>query len=326
MGEVARRHLVTAAIALLAAPALCQAQGAAKLPRVGVLVPGAASSPAVCPEGFLEGMRDLGYVAGRSIVFDFRYADGQLARLQSLALELVLLQPDVIWTHGRDVHPVKQATATIPIVFGVGTSVVETGLVASLAKPGGNLTGIELRSSELLVKRLELLKAVVPKATRVAVLMVDPAEVDLERELGPPSRALGVRLQGVVARAPDQFEAAFAAMKQAGAEALLVAENATFARNRERLLGLALTHRLPTMAGGRHLAEAGSLLAYGADVREICRHSAVVVDKILKGTPPAAIPVERVDKFHFVVNLRTARKLEIVVPPSVLLRADEVIE
>jgi putative ABC transport system substrate-binding protein len=326
MGKVARRHFVTAAIALLAAPALCQAQSVAKLPRVGVLVPGAATSPAVCPEGFLDGMRDLGYVEGRTIVFDFRYADGQPARLQNLALELVRLKPDVIWTHGRDVHPVKQATATIPIVFGVGVSVVETGLVASLAKPGGNVTGMELRSSELMVKRLELLKAVVPKAIRVAVLMVDPAEVDLEREAGPLSRALGVRLQGVVAGAPDEFETAFAAMKQAGAEALLVSENATFARNRERLLSLALKHRLPTMAGGRHLAEAGSLLSYGADVRETCRRSAVVVDKILKGTSPAAIPVERVDKFQFVVNLKTAKKLKIVVPQSVLLRADEVIE
>ena len=326
MGDVARRHFVTTAIALLAAPVLSQAQSVTKLPRVGVLVPGAARSPAVCPEGFLDGMRDLGYVEGRSIAFDFRYANGQLARLHNLALELVRLKPDVIWTHGRDVHPVKQATATIPIVFGVGVSVVETGLVASLAKPGGNITGIELRSSELVVKRLELLKAVVPDAIRVAVLMVDPAEVDLEREVGPLSRALGVQLQGVVARAPDEFEAAFAAMKQAGAEALLVSENATFARNRERLLSLALMHRLPTMAGGRHLAEAGSLLSYGADVREICRRSAVVVDKILKGTSPAAIPVERVDKFHFVVNLKTAKKLKIVVPQSVLLRADEVIE
>lgn len=317
---------MTAAIALLAAPALSQAQSVAKLPRVGVLLPGAATSPAVCPEGFLDGMRDLGYVEGRSIVFDFRYADGQPARLQNLALELVRLMPDVIWTHGRDVHPVKQATATIPIVFGVGTSVVETGLVASLAKPGGNVTGIELRSSELLGKRLELLKAVVPKAIRVAVLMVEPAEIDLEGEAGPLSRALGVRLQGVVAGAADEFEAAFAAMKQAGAEALLVSENATFARNRERLLSLALMHRLPTMAGGRHLAEAGSLLSYGADVRETCRRSAVVVHKILKGTSPAAIPVERVDKFQFVVNLKTAKKLKIVVPQSVLLRADEVIE
>jgi putative ABC transport system substrate-binding protein len=326
MGKVARRHFVTAAIALLAAPALCQAQSVTKLPRVGVLLPGAATSPAVCPEGFLDGMRDLGYVEGRSVVFDFRYADGQPARLQNLALELVRLKPDVIWTHGRDVHPVKQATATIPIVFGVGVSVVETGLVASLAKPGGNVTGIELRSSELTVKRLELLKAVVPKAIRVAVLMVEPAEGDLEGEVGPLSRALGVRLQGVVAGAPDEFEAAFAAMKQAGAEALLVSENATFARNRERLLSLALMHRLPTMAGGRHLAEAGSLLSYGADVRETCRRSAALVDKILKGTSPAAIPVERVDKFQFVVNLKTAKKLKIVVPQSVLLRADEVIE
>ena len=320
--------LVTLAWGLVA-PGISVAQRAAHMPRVAFLDPGSPTSPAVCLPGFRQGLRDLGYVEGQNLVLESRYAEGQLTRLPALAAELVHLAPDVIWTHSTEaVQAVKQVTTTIPIVIGVESNVVEEGLVAGLARPGGNLTGMELRDLELTGKRLQLLKEAVPTIARVAVL-VDPTLSVHERvpdNIESEARALGVQLQRVKAGGPDTFEAAFAAMEQGGADALLIMEGATFARNRQRLLDLARLHRLPTMSGGRHFAEAGSLLAYGADVREICQRSAVLVDKILKGATPTTLPVERADKFYLVINLKTAQALGLTIPPSLLFQADEVIK
>jgi putative tryptophan/tyrosine transport system substrate-binding protein len=319
--------LVTLAWGLVA-PGFSATQRAAHLPRVALLDPGSPTSPQVCPAGFRQGVRDLGYVEGQNVVIESRYAEGQLTRLPTLAAELVHLAPDVLWTHSTEAtQAAKQATTTIPIVIGVENNMVEEGFVANLARPGGNLTGMELRAIELTGKRLQLLKEAVPTITRVAVL-VNPTLSGHERVPGnieAEARALGVQLQRVEAGGPDTFEAAFAAMAEASADALLIMEDAIFARNRHRLLDLARLHRLPTVSGGRHFAEAGSLLSYGADVREFCQRSAVLADKILKGAKPADLPVERADKFYLVVNLKTAQALGLTLSPVFLSQADEVL-
>ena len=319
---------VTCTLGLLAVPPITMAQPQGKRPLVGVLEPESQQRSA-CIAAFQQGLRDLGYVEGQTIAFAYRAAEEHPDRLAALAAELVQLTPDVLWLHSTPAAwAAKRATTTIPIVVAVASELVEQGLVASLARPGGNLTGLDFRTAELLGKQLELFKEAVPTITRVAVL-VDPARADL---VGVPSTmaqealALGVQLQRVEAGRPDTFEAAFAAMGQSGADALLIMEGATFARNRQRLLDLARLHRLPTTAGGRHFAEAGSLLAYGEDVREICQRSAGLVDKIVKGATPADLPVERADKFYLVVNLKTAQALGLTLSPTFLFQADEVIK
>jgi putative tryptophan/tyrosine transport system substrate-binding protein len=323
--------LVIVAMVLLVAPLATKAQHRGQLPRVGVLEPSHPQSAAdtkTCHHGFRQGLRDLGYVDGHNIHLDSRYAEGQPDRLSIVAAELVQLAPDVLWTHSLPAARVlKQATTTIPIVVGVAVDLVEQGLVGSLARPGGNLTGLELRDVELLGKRLELLKDAVPTIARVAVL-VDPAErshTHVPGTIAAEARALGVQLQRVEANTPTAFEGAFAAMVQGGADALLIMDSALLARHRQQLLALARQHRLPTMAGGRHFAEAGSLVAYGAYPRDLCQRSAGLVDKILKGATPAELPVEQGDKFYLVVNLQTAAALGVTLPPTFLFRADEVL-
>jgi putative ABC transport system substrate-binding protein len=282
-----------------------------------------------CLNGFRQGLRDLGYVEDHTILLDSRYAEGQSERLPALAAALVQLGPDVLWTHSIEAaRRVRQVTTAIPIVVGVtGADLVEEGLVTSLARPNGNLTGMELRDSELLGKRLELLKEAVPTISRVAVL-VDPVArylAPVPGNLAREANALGIQLLRVEASSPADFAGAFAAMVQWRADALLVPDHALFAIHKQQLLALALQHRLPTMAGGRPFAEAGSLLAYGAHPRELCQRSAVLVDKILKGAKPADIPVERTDKFYLIVNLKTAEALGLTLSPLFLAKADEVI-
>lgn len=313
--------LLIIAIALFAVSGVSAAQDGAKLHRVAILEPGPRHSPAVCPAGFQQGLRELGYVEGKNISLEFRYANGQPEQLQPLAAELVRLNPAVIWTHGVNIDRTKQATSKIPIVFGVSGDVVERGIVASLARPGGNITGIELRLSELADKRLEILKAAVPTAERVAFLVTG-----FESTPDAAAKTFGVQILRVTANHAGEFEAAFAGMKRSGANALLISDGPLFGTNRRQLLDLALMHGLPTMAGGAHYAEAGSLLAYGPDVRDACRRSAGLVDKILKGADPATLPVELVARFQLIVNLRTAKTLGLSIPTSVLLRADRVIE
>ena len=319
--------LVTLTLSLLTAPLAINAQPRGKIPRVAVLEPTSQERPAPCLFAFQQGLRDLGYVEGQTIRLDYRYGEGHADRLPALAAELVQRAPDVLWLHSDTAAwAAKRATTTIPIVIGVSTGLVEQGLVASLARPGGNLTGLELPAIEASGKRLELFKDAVPTISRMAVL-VDPtvqyhAHVpgNIERE----ARALDVQLQRVEAGAPAAFEAAFAAMVHGRADALLIMESALFAAHRQQLLALALQHRIPTMAYGRHYAEAGSLLAYGADSRELCQRSAGFVHKILHGVKPADLPIERAE-FKLVVNLKTAEALGVTVPPMFLFQADEVI-
>jgi putative ABC transport system substrate-binding protein len=311
------------ALAIFVAPLATEAQQQGKIPRVAVLEPTSQAHPAPCLFAFQQGLRDLGYVEGQTILFDYRYGEGHADRLPALATELVQLAPDVLWTiSDAAAWAAKHATTSIPIVVGAAVGLVEQGLVASPARPGGNLTGLELPAIEVSGKRLELFKDAVPTISRVAVL-VDPAQAahaDVPSNIAREAQALGVQLQRVEASAP----AAFATMAQGGADALLIMESPLFAAHRQQLLALALQHKLPTMAYGRHYAEAGGLLSYGADPRELCQRSATYVHKILHGVKPADLPIERAE-FKLVVNLKTAEALGVTVPPTFLSRADEVI-
>jgi len=323
--------IIMLALGVLVAPAVTTAQPRGKMPRVGVLEPGSQQRPSGCLPAFQQGLRDLGYVEGQTILLEYRYAEEQRDRLPALAAELVQLAPDVIWLHTTTAALVaKRTITTIPVVIGASTDLEELGIVASLARPGGNLTGMDLRQLEVMKKQLELFKEAVPTISHVAVL-VTPADPTISTTNRIPSnmaqeaQALGLQLQRIEAGAPEAFETAFAAMVQGGADALMITDNPFFARHLQRLLELALRHRLPTMSGGRHYAEAGSLLAYGAYGPELCQLSAGFVDKILKGTKPADLPVERAYKFYLDINLKTAEALGLTIAPTVLFRADKVI-
>jgi putative ABC transport system substrate-binding protein len=316
-------------LSLLRVSVASEAQPAAKLPTIGVLEPGPdATPPRACLQGFAQGLSELGYREGHNLRLEYRYADFQPGRLQALAAELARLQPDVIFTHSvHGARAARQATATVPIVVGVSTELVDLGLVASLARPGGQLTGLVLRDHELVGKRLELLKEAVPTIRQVAVL-VDPddrAHDHLPGAFAPEARALGMSLQRLEAGNPGAFDRAFVAMTGGQADALVIMDSVLFATHRHRLLELARLHRLPTIAGGRHFAEAGSLLAYGAYAGDLCRRATVLVDKVLKGAKAADLPVEQPMTFELVINLTTAQALGLTLPASLLFQADRVI-
>ena len=305
------------AVMLVAIAVVAEAQQPGKIPRIGILNPD--SEPGVCPDGFLEGMRELGYVDGKNFVVEFRSGASKPERFREVAADLVRSAPDVIWTHGiATLLAAKQATTTIPIVAGVSRNLVEQGIVSSLARPGGNITGMELRDLEIIGKRLEILKETVPKAASVAVLVDtnDPSHANSPKNIEPEARALNLRLQRIEANAAEGFDKAFSAMIQGRAGALLIPENAMFSANRQRIAELAISKRLPAVAGGAHFADAGSLLSYGANVGDLCRRSATVVDKILKGRKPADMPLERAEKFELVVNLKTAKQIGLTIPPN----------
>jgi ABC-type uncharacterized transport system substrate-binding protein len=307
--------------------AVAEAQQPGKIPTIGMLSPD--SKRGICPDGFLQGMRELGYVDGQNIIIKFRSGESKPERFREVAADLVRSAPDVIWTHGIfTILAAKQATTTIPIVVGVSRDLVEQGIVSSLARPGGNITGMELRDLEIIGKRLEILKETVPKAGRVAVLVDtnDPNHANVLKKIEPEARALNVRLQRVEASVAEAFDKAFSAMMQGHASALLIPENPMFSAKRQLILELAIRKRLPAAAGGSHFADAGSLLSYGANVGDVCRRSATVVDKILKGSRPADLPLERAEKFELVVNLKTAKQIGVTIPPTVLARADRVIK
>ena len=321
--------IVTLALGvLLGAPLAATGQPREKVPRVGVLEPGRAPGGRCLP-AFRQGLRDLGYIEDQTITIDYRFADEDPDRVPTLAAELVRQTPDVLWTHSpHAARAAKQASTTIPIVVGVAGFLVEQGLAASLSRPGGNVTGFELGDIEVAGKRLQLLKEAVPRVARVAVL-VDPTMSpydDVPRNLEPEARSLGLRLQRVEASTPEAFEGAFAAMVRGRAEALMIVDVPLFARNSPQLFELALRHRLPTIAGWRRYAEAGSLIAYGANVLDVCRRSAAYVDKILKGAKPGDLPVQRPNKFELIINRKTAKALGVTIPSSLLIVADEVIQ
>jgi putative ABC transport system substrate-binding protein len=326
-----RRFLLTSLAGALAAPlATAAAQPPEKVPRVGFLGPRTRSDDAGVTDAFLQGLRELGWVEGKTIVIEYRWAEGRPDRLPDLVTELVRRKVDVIFAGSNAVAvAAKNATGTIPIVMATGGDPVGQGLVATLARPGGNVTGLSFSvGMDIVGKWLELLKEAVPKVRRVAVLSnpANPGHAPAIENVNVAARSVGVQLQHLEARGPSEFDSAFAAMARERAEALLVLLDPFFGFRRARLSELAAKSRLPAMYGSREYPEAGGLMSYGADFRHSYRRSATYVDKILKGAKPADLPIEQPTKFELVINLNTAKALGLTIPPSLLLRADQVIE
>jgi putative ABC transport system substrate-binding protein len=315
---------------LLAAPLAAEAQPAAKVPRIGVLGSGSRSDLSPRLDPFRQGLRELGWVEGQNIAMEYRFAEGRYDRLPDLAAELVRLRVDlIVAVPTAAVVAAKNATATIPIVMISVGDPVGLGLVASLARPGGNATGLSYSAGlEIFSKQLELLKETVPKVRRVAVLSnpAHPAHPLQIREVNIAARSLGLQLQLLEARGPNEFDGAFAAMAKERVEALLVVVDAMFILHRTRLADLAARSRLPAVYGTRESVEAGGLMSYGPSVRDLFRRSATFVDKILKGAKPGDLPVEQPTQFELVINLKTAKALGLRIPQSLLQRADEVIQ
>ncbi len=326
-----RAFIGTLAGGLLVAPRAGSAQQAAKVARIGYLATNLAPSP--YREAFRQGLRDLGYVEGRNVVIEYRDAEGKDDRLPALAAELVALKVDVIVAAAGTVAALaaKQATRTLPIVFIAVADPVTSGLVTSLARPGGNFTGLSALSPELVGKWLELLKQAVPGVSRVAFLwqpgvLGERTEKDILKAAEVAGRALGVRVQFVEARGPADIDRAFSDMTRARAGALTVLSTPMFGSERRRLLDLAAKSRLPTVYSFREYVDAGGLMSYGSSLADLSRRAATYVDKILKGAKPADLPVQQPTKFELVINLKTAKALGLTIPPSLLQRADEVIQ
>ena len=303
-----------------------EAQQPPKMYRVGVLRGDSVPNPSV--ETFQQAMRDLGYVEGRNIVIEYRYAAGKLDLLPKLAEELVRLNVDVIWAYGPAVPHAKKATKTIPIVISNVGDPVGLGLVASLAKPGGHITGLTTLSPELSGKRLEVLKEVIPKLSRVAFFGNSnaPANAQVLRETELAAAPLGLQIQYLDVQSAEEIEPAFKALSNGRAQAVLLQRNPLTANHHERVLELALKSRLPTLYADREFVEAGGLISYGADYIFMYRRVAHYIDKILKGTKPADLPIEQPTKFEMVINLKTAKQIGLTIPPAVLARADKVIK
>ncbi len=322
---------VVLTLAIVAAPFAAEAQQSAKIPRIGWLSI-ASPTPEVSHliEAFLQALRELGYVEGQNIAVEYRFAEGSPERLPEFAAKLVALKADIIVTpNPAGTQAAKEATATIPIVFMGIADPVGSGLVASLARPGGNITGLTATASiEILGKRLELLREAVPNVSRVAVLR-NPTNPDAEqslREVEGAARKLGVQFRVQDVRVPDELDSAFAAMTRDRAGALLLLGDTMFTLHRARIASLAAKSRLPTVSGAREMAEAGLLMTYGPRLSNAFRRAAAYVDKILKGANPADLPVEQPTKFELVINMKTAKALGLKIPQSVLIRADEVIQ
>jgi len=326
-----RRAFIGGAIAFSTAPLAAEAQQATKVARIGFLALNVAPNPHL-PEAFRQGLRDLGYVEGRTVVIDYRDAKGKFERLPVLAAELVALKVDVILAGGTSqALAAKQVTRTLPIVFAQAGDPVASGLVTSLARPGGNLTGLSNLTSDLVGKHLELLTQAVPGVSRVAVLwrageLGERTERDMLKGAEVAGRALGVQLQFVEVRGPADIDGAFSDMTKARAGALTVLGSAMFATERRRLVDLVTKNRLPAVYPWREFVDAGGLMAYGANFADLYRRAATYVDKILKGAKPADLPVEQPTKFELVINLNAAKALGLTIPQSLLGRADEVIQ
>jgi len=311
---------------------VAQAQQAAKIPRIGYLGGTSPSGSRPRIEAFRQGLRELGYVEGKNIVIEWRHHDGKYDRLPALAAELVRLKVDIIITVGPPAaRAAKEATTTIPIVMMNVGDPVGSGFVASLARPGGNITGLSSLAPELSGKRLELLKEIVPRFSRAAVFgtSTSPDNAQLLKEVELAAGALKVKLQYLDIRDPRDpkaVDSAFRAASKGRAEAvLMMAEGAVASGHRTQILDLAVKSRLPVIYNGRASVEAGGLMSYGVISNDLDRRAAAYVDKILKGRTPADLPVEQPMKFEFVINLKAAQQINLTIPPNVLVRADRVI-
>jgi putative ABC transport system substrate-binding protein len=324
-----RRDIIAALAALGAALPLARAQQAAKNPRIGLLSPFTRSATALWHQAFRQGLHDLGWIEGKNISFEYQYSEGRDDRLPDLAADLVRLKVDIIVATGSaDALAAKSATTVIPIVVATVGDPVAIGLVMSLARPGGNITGLTNLSGEMAGKRLELLKEIVPKLSRVAVLWnpLHPTSKLSWKEVQLPARQLGVQLHSLEVRSSNDFDKAFDAATKARAGALAITPGPVFVTNLKRIADLAAKSRLPSIFHVMEFADSGGLLAYGPDRSDLFRRAATYVDKILKGARPGDLPIEQPTKFELVINLKTAKALGVAIPRSVLIRADRVIE
>jgi ABC-type uncharacterized transport system substrate-binding protein len=324
-----RRHLLIALGAAACIPRLVRAQAPAKVRQIGLLSPFSPSDTALWFQAFRLGLRDLGWIEGRNIGIEYRYAEGRNDRLPDLAADLVRLKVDVIVASvAIDTLAAQKATRAIPIVMASPTDPVGSGIVESLARPGGNVTGLSQMTPEMAGKRLELLKDMVPKLSRVAVLW-NPRGAGSPlswKALQLPARQLGLQLHSLEVRSPDDFDQAFEDATRARAGALFIAPDPMMPPNLKRIADLAAKSRLPSIFQWWEFADAGGLVTYGPDRADMYRRAAIYVDKILKGTKPGDLPIEQPTKFELVINMKTAKALGITVPQSVLFRADRVIE
>jgi putative tryptophan/tyrosine transport system substrate-binding protein len=319
--------LLTLALSLLIAPLAAQAQHA-RVYRIGFISSASSAAMAARDEAFRQGLHALGYVVGQNLTIEYRWADGKPERLPEFAAELVDLKLDVLVTHGGvATRAAQHASTTIPIVIAAADDPLAAGFVASLARPGGNITGLSLMTPDLTAKRLELLKELLPGLTRVAVLWNagNPISEPELRNADGAARALGLQLHSLAVREPHEFATAFSSMQSARAGALFVLPDAMFFGRRQEIVDLAASHGLPVVAYLREFADAGGLMTYGPNVIGVHRRAAMYVDKILKGTKPAELPVEQPTTFELVINLKTAQALGLSIPPSLLFQATEVI-
>ena len=316
-------------IVVVAGGASAKAQQPGTVPRIGFLITSSPSVIAPRIEAFQQGLRELGYVEGKNVVIERRYAEGKLDRLPALAVELVRIQVDVIVTSGPTAtRPAKEATSTIPIVMTFDDDPVGSGFVASLTRPGGNITGLSTLSPEISGKQLELLKEIVPRLGRVAVMGTTTRQGTAQnlREMEPAATAFGVKLQYLDVADPKDIESVFRAASKGRADAVLVLQSPVFNPQRAQIADLALKNRLPAAYPRREFVEAGGLMSYGVSSSDLDRRAATYVDKILKGAKPADLPVEQPTKFELVINLKTAKQIGLTIPPNVLARADKVIK
>jgi len=309
---------------LLTTVSLAEAQELKKVPRIGFL----SATPSINP-AFLEGLHALGYIEGKNIIIEHRSAQDKLERLPDLAAELISLKVDIVVTQGTPAaQAVKKATSTIPIVMATSGDPVGSGLVASLARPGGNVTGLSLLATDVETKRLELLKEAVSRVSRVAYLSnpdIVPEMITLKnlQSVGP---ALGVTVEAVEMRGPEGFGSAFATAVRDRVHAAMVPSNSSLIPHRQEIVALAAKHRLPVAYGYGDFPQAGGLMSYGVSLPDLFRRAATYVDKILKGAKPADLPIEQPTKFEFVINLKAAKQIGVTIPPNVLARADKVIK
>jgi len=316
-------------VVLLALAVAVEAQQPKTIPRIGALLSGSPSTTGHYTDAFRQGLHDIGYVEGQTIAVEYLWAGDRSDRFAGLAAKLVRAKVDLILVWGTTaVTAAKQATSTIPIVFVAVADPVGSGVVASLARPGGNVTGLGTLGTEIAGKRIELLKEVIPRLVRVAVLrnVVNPVSVSMLKEAQLAAQAAGVQLQVVEVRESSGFESAFAAMTQERAEALVVLGDPVFLSYRTRLGDLAAKHRVPAIYWDSQFVEAQGLMSYGVSIADLFRRAAIFVDKILKGAKPADLPIEQPIKFELVINLKAAKQIGLTIPPNVLARADKVIK
>lgn len=324
-----RDFIMLLGAAVAAWPLVARAEQTAKIPRIGLLSPFTPADTAPWHQAFLRGLSDLGWVDGKNIAVEYRYSDGRNDRLPGLIADLVRLKVDIIVTAvTNDTLAAKNATSEIPVVMAAAGDPVATGIVASLARPGGNITGLSQMNPDLTGKRLELLKEIAPNISSVVVLLNpdDPISVLGFNEIELPARKMKVEVHSLEVRDNQDLEKALQAAAKAHVDALVIMPNPVFVTNLKQIADFAIENRLPSMFHLREFAKVGGLVSYGVDRNDLFRRAATFVDKILKGASPADLPIEQPTKFELTVNLKTAKALGVTVPPKLLLTADEVIE